>query len=63
MAYFGPAWGMLTTPVMARGGLSETPRCGPLIIEEYEGTVVVPPDATAARDAHGDILIDLLAGE
>jgi N-methylhydantoinase A len=63
MAYFGPAWGMLTMPVMARGGLSETPRRGPLIIEEYEGTVVVPPDATAARDAHGDILIDLSAGE
>jgi N-methylhydantoinase A len=63
MAYFGPAWGMLTTPVMTRGGLNETPCRGPLIIEEYEGTVVVPPDATAARDAHGDILIDLLAGE
>jgi N-methylhydantoinase A len=63
MAYFGPVWGMLRTPVMARGGLGETPCRGPLIIEEYEGTVVVPPDATAAGDAHGDILIDLSAGE
>jgi N-methylhydantoinase A len=63
MAYFGPAWGMLTAPVMARGGLSHTPRRGPLIIEEYEGTVVVPPDATAARDAHADIVIDLSAGK
>jgi N-methylhydantoinase A len=62
-AYFGPAWGLLTTPVMARAGLSEMPRRGPLIIEEYEGTVVVPPDATAARDAQGDILIDLSVGE
>jgi N-methylhydantoinase A len=23
------------------------PRAGPLIVEEYEGTTVVPPDATA----------------
>jgi N-methylhydantoinase A len=58
-AYFGPAAGMLPTPVISRDRLGEKPRQGPLVIEEYEGTVVVPPDATAARDADGNILIDL----
>jgi N-methylhydantoinase A len=58
-AYFGPAAGMLPTPVVARSRLDEKPRRGPLVIEDYEGTVVVPPDATAARDADGNILIDL----
>ena len=47
------------TPVISRSRLDEKPRQGPLVIEEYEGTVVVPPDATAARDADGNILIDL----
>jgi len=58
-AYFGPAAGMLPTPVISRSRLDEKPRQGPLVIEEYEGTVVVPPDATAVRDADGNILIDL----
>jgi hypothetical protein len=33
-----------------------------MVIEEYEGTVVVPPGATATRDSYGNILIDLDAG-
>ena len=34
-----------------------------MVIEEYEGTVVVPPDATARRDGDGNILIELRAGD
>ena len=34
-----------------------------MVIEEYEGTIVVPPDATARRDADGNILIDAQAGD
>jgi N-methylhydantoinase A len=33
-----------------------------LIIEEYEGTAVVPPDCTARLDAAGNVLIDLQSG-
>ncbi len=44
---------------MTRSHLSATPRRGPLIIEEYEGTAVVPPDCTARLDATGNVLIDL----
>jgi N-methylhydantoinase A len=54
-AYFGANFGKLKTPVIARRDLSATARRGPLIIEEYDATCVVPPDATAALDAHGNI--------
>jgi N-methylhydantoinase A len=55
--YFGPALGLLKTPVAARGALSAIPRAGPLIVEEYEGTIVVPPDCSARLDRHGNVII------
>jgi N-methylhydantoinase A len=54
-AYFGAPFGTLKTPVIARGDLAAAGRHGPLIIEEYDATCIVPPDATAALDAHGNI--------
>ena len=58
-AYFGPAVGSLAAAVVTRSHLEDEPRRGPLIIEEYEGTAVVPPDCTARLDAAGNVLIDL----
>ena len=58
-AYFGPTHGHADTPVIRRGALDATPRQGPLIVEDYEGTTVVPPDASAWLDAHGNIVIEL----
>ena len=57
-AYFGARDGWLETPVLFRADL-ETPRAGPVIIEEYDATCVVPPRAKAALDAWGNIVIDL----
>ncbi|MSP49212.1 MAG: hydantoinase/oxoprolinase family protein [Alphaproteobacteria bacterium] len=56
-AYFGPRHGRIATPVLGRAALSSAPRPGPLIVEEYEGTTVVPPGAAASRDAIGNIRI------
>jgi N-methylhydantoinase A len=56
-AYFGPEYGLIDTQVMERCELTETPRVGPLIVEEYEGTTVVPPQATAIRDKLDNIVI------
>ena len=39
--------------------LTATPREGPLVIEEYEGTVVVPPTARASLDEWGNIDIEI----
>ena len=48
--YFGTR-GWVTTPVIRRGDLGETPRHGPLIVEEYDTTIIVPPDAAAHATA------------
>ena len=59
--YFGPAAGIVDTPVIGRGRLGPDPRPGPFIIEEYEGTCVVPPDCTAHLDRLGNVIIELPA--
>lgn len=56
-AYFGDH-GWLDTPVLSRADLAEG-RAGPLIVEEYDSTCVVPPGARAERDAAGNIVIAL----
>jgi N-methylhydantoinase A len=58
-AYFSGESGTLATPVLQRWHLDATARPGPLIIEEYEGTTVVPPGARAARDEFDNIVITL----
>jgi len=60
-AYFGSRYGLIDTPLIERAALDATPRAGPLIVEEYEGTTVVPPQATALRDAFGNIVMTLYA--
>ncbi|MBI3373345.1 MAG: hydantoinase/oxoprolinase family protein [Betaproteobacteria bacterium] len=57
-AYFGADIGWLETPVLRRSDLS-TPRAGPLIIEEYDATCVIPPQARAGLDPGGDIVIEI----
>ncbi|MDA1100198.1 MAG: hydantoinase/oxoprolinase family protein [Proteobacteria bacterium] len=57
-AYFGPAAGWMEAAVLGRADL-EAARTGPLIIEEYDATCLVPPGATARRDEFGNIIIEL----
>lgn len=45
-AYFGAQHGLIDTPVVTRAHLTEARR-GPLIVEEYDSTVVVPPGWSA----------------
>jgi N-methylhydantoinase A len=56
-AYFGREHGTLATPVLAREDLDARPRPGPLLIDEYDATTLVPPGASASLDDHGNILI------
>ena len=56
-AYFGRAYGLQDTPILGRKALSREWRSGPLIIEEYDATCVVPPDAKARIDQFGNIEI------
>ena len=59
--YFGPATGLVDSPVIGRGRLGAEPRTGPFVIEEYEGTCVVHPDCTARLDGLGNVIIELPA--
>ena len=57
-AYFGPELGWIETPVIRRNDLA-TKRTGPCIVEEYDATCLVPPDATATLDSYGNIVLVL----
>jgi N-methylhydantoinase A len=57
-AYFGPQQGWLETPVVSRAELAGGRR-GPLIVEEYDATCLVPPDAGATGDDFGNIVVTL----
>ena len=55
MAYFGAAHGQLETSVISRKGLLGRDRHGPLIIEEYDATTVVPPGWSSTLDELGNV--------
>ena len=59
--FFGPSDGTRETAVVARTELTTEWREGPLIVEEYDATCVVPPGCRARLDALGniDIAVDL----
>jgi len=57
--YFGPETGSVRTPVLGREALDEHLRPGPLLVQEYDTTIVVPPGCHASRDRHGNVLVDL----
>ena len=48
-AWFGPSWGSIDTPVCRREDLGHGER-GPLLIDEYDTTIVVPPGMRARVD-------------
>lgn len=47
--------GWVDTPVVDRAGLAAMPRSGPLIVQEYDATCLVPRGANAAVDSFGNI--------
>ncbi len=58
MAYFGPDTGWLMVPILRRGDLARR-RQGPLIVEEYDSTCVVPGGAWAELNADGSIALEI----
>jgi N-methylhydantoinase A len=55
-AYFGPHHGLLQTTVLRRTDING-PHQGPLIVEEPDTTVVVPPGWAVSRDAYGSLVL------
>ena len=56
-AYFGASWGTIDTPVISRHDLGEEGTTGPTLIDEYDSTIVVPPDYRGHLDSDGNILM------
>ena len=56
-AYFGPDHGGIETPVLARQDLSGDWLGGPLLIEEPETVIVVPPGWRARREPSGSVVL------
>ena len=58
--FFGETGGFLGTPVYDRYRVRPGERIhGPAVLEERESTIIVPPDAAAEADPHGNLIIDL----
>ncbi len=55
-AYFGPAHGTQQTPIRRRADIT-TEQTGPLIVEEPDTTVVVPPGWQVSRDHRGNLIL------
>jgi N-methylhydantoinase A len=47
--YFGPERGWIDTPILSRMQLGAEWHAGPLLVEEFDSTTVVPPDGRARR--------------
>jgi N-methylhydantoinase A len=56
-AYFGPAQGIKQAAVLTRSDVV-SPQAGPLIIEEPDTTVIVPPDWTIHRGEYGNLVLE-----
>ena len=57
--YFGPSIGTKDARVVSRSILSKKPLEGPIIIEEYEGTAVVPPGCKVTMDKYFNVVIKI----
>ena len=58
-AYFGATVGELPVPVLDRRDLTAQAQAGPLIVEEYDTTIVVPPGCTARRDTRQNVVLEV----
>ncbi len=58
-ASFTRGGAMIDTPVMPRTSLGTTPRRGPLILEAYDTTIVVPPGTSAQTDEIGNVILEI----
>jgi len=55
-AYFAPKYGALKVTIFSREDITEK-KAGPLIIEEPDTTVVVPPQWSVERDRYGSLVL------
>lgn len=57
-AFFGPEYGTMMVPVRSMEEIGEAETAGPVLIDTYDSTIVVPPES-AVRSSHGNLVISL----
>jgi N-methylhydantoinase A len=57
-AIFDASIGSIKTPILSRASVGTSWIYGPVIIESYDSTVVVPDQAKVCTDQHGSLLIE-----
>ena len=56
--FFGAPYGLIATTILQRNNLAESSISGPLIVEDYDATTVVPPDYSCRIDGTDNIVIE-----
>jgi len=62
-AYFGKEYGLVDVPVLGLEQLGQGVRQGPLIIDSYDSTIVVPPGCDVSAGRQGTVIIDIESRE
>jgi N-methylhydantoinase A len=57
LAYFGSRFGAIDTPVISRKDISGRMQ-GPLLVEEYDSTIVIPPDMSCTVDGQNNVIVE-----
>jgi N-methylhydantoinase A len=60
-AYFGEPWGLIETPVLSRAEVGAG-MDGPILVDEYDSTIVVPPDMRAHLDETNNLILEPVNG-
>jgi N-methylhydantoinase A len=58
-AYFGPGHGLLDVPVLTLEEIGSIAREGPILIDTYDTTIVVPPDCRIGTSSEGSLIVDI----
>ena len=58
VAYYGPKVGERLTKIVPRESLLRGSLAGPLVIEEFDTTIIVPPEWSASLDKYGNIILE-----
>ena len=58
MAYFGRELGSIDTPIIFRKDLDSGGQEGPVILDEYDSTIVVPPGCWVQRDHLWNVILE-----
>src|SRR6202167_5666075 len=56
--FFGKEYGWIATPIVSREDLSGNPEAGPVIVQEYDTTIVVPPRMSVCLDSARNVAIE-----